>query len=256
MVRVGLTGGFRVGWSTEKGELQGPVGYDRFSFSYRNKTGEIFHRARGKPYGESFGAGDTIGILMKTTDNMEERQIEKLKETPFQNKKDPKWAKPVPIFPKKDDKDTVQDIMLGSYIQFFKNGVSPGIAFADIPSGNYYPAVSLYLGARCSLEFAPPFRFPVSLPEEEKNGNSISPLSHVVPSEHKRPEEQKALQPALVPAVVGRSNTTMPTEPSTGPAPVKMTVKVLADTNLPPLPASSLPVNVSQQEPYKPPHNV
>ena len=30
----------RVGWSTRQGELQAPVGYDRFSFAYRDISGE------------------------------------------------------------------------------------------------------------------------------------------------------------------------------------------------------------------------
>ena len=30
----------RVGWSTRQGELQSPVGYDRFSFAYRDISGK------------------------------------------------------------------------------------------------------------------------------------------------------------------------------------------------------------------------
>ena len=31
----------RVGWSTRQGELQAPVGYDRFSFAYRDISGKL-----------------------------------------------------------------------------------------------------------------------------------------------------------------------------------------------------------------------
>jgi hypothetical protein len=31
----------RVGWSTRQGELQAPVGFDQYSFSYRDRNGKI-----------------------------------------------------------------------------------------------------------------------------------------------------------------------------------------------------------------------
>jgi hypothetical protein len=31
----------RLGWSTRQGELQAPVGYDRFSFAYRDISGPL-----------------------------------------------------------------------------------------------------------------------------------------------------------------------------------------------------------------------
>ena len=35
----------------------------------------------------------------------------------------------------------------GSRIEFFKNGVSQGLAYSDIYKGVYYPAISLYKNA-------------------------------------------------------------------------------------------------------------
>jgi len=67
---------FRLGWSTEKGDLQvtredetphlglgpehftinqAPVGFDRFSYSYRDIEGLKFHCSRGHPYAETYG---------------------------------------------------------------------------------------------------------------------------------------------------------------------------------------------------------
>lgn len=31
----------RLGWSTRQGDLQAPVGYDRFSFGYRDMGGDL-----------------------------------------------------------------------------------------------------------------------------------------------------------------------------------------------------------------------
>lgn len=45
----------RVGWSLEKGDLKVPVGFDKWSYSYRDVKGDIFHSSKGKPYGESYG---------------------------------------------------------------------------------------------------------------------------------------------------------------------------------------------------------
>ena len=33
----------RIGWSTRQGELQAPVGYDRYSFAYRDISGMLNH---------------------------------------------------------------------------------------------------------------------------------------------------------------------------------------------------------------------
>ncbi len=40
-------------------------------------------------------------------------------------------------------------------IWFFKNGVSAGVAFADVPAGHYYPAVSMFGGATAQVNFGP-----------------------------------------------------------------------------------------------------
>ena len=37
------------------GDLQAPVGFDKYSYSYINKNGKSFHRSVGKPYGEPYG---------------------------------------------------------------------------------------------------------------------------------------------------------------------------------------------------------
>jgi Set1/Ash2 histone methyltransferase complex subunit ASH2 len=97
----------RVGWSTRNGELQAPVGFDHNSYGYRDEAGSKIHRSiRTDHYGASFQAGDVVGCHIA------------LFEDPSLNK-----------------------------ISFYKNGVDQGVAFsgAEIPSGVYFPAVSLYM---------------------------------------------------------------------------------------------------------------
>ncbi|VDO34062.1 unnamed protein product [Brugia timori] len=52
-------------------------------------------------------------------------------------------------------------ILSTSYIEFYRNGKSCGIAFTDIYAGFYYPAVSLFQGATVRCNFGPSFRYPV-----------------------------------------------------------------------------------------------
>ena len=44
--------------------LQGPVGLDKFSYSWRNIKGDKFNEARGSEYGEPYGPGDVLGFYI------------------------------------------------------------------------------------------------------------------------------------------------------------------------------------------------
>jgi hypothetical protein len=48
----------RIGWSLEKGDVKGPVGFDKFSFAYRDVKGDAFTCSKGKPYADSYGMFD------------------------------------------------------------------------------------------------------------------------------------------------------------------------------------------------------
>ncbi|KAH9303039.1 hypothetical protein KI387_014622, partial [Taxus chinensis] len=64
VVRLGETGHTRLGWSTEKGDVQAPVGYDANSYSYRDLEGTKVHKAIREPYGEAYVEGDVIGFYI------------------------------------------------------------------------------------------------------------------------------------------------------------------------------------------------
>lgn len=62
---LGETGHTRLGWSTEKGDLQAPVGYDGNSFGYRDIDGSKVHKALRENYGEEgYKEGDVIGFYI------------------------------------------------------------------------------------------------------------------------------------------------------------------------------------------------
>ncbi|KAE8674948.1 Protein TRAUCO [Hibiscus syriacus] len=65
VAKLGETGHSRLGWSTDKGDLQAPVGYDGNSFGYRDIDGSKVHKALREKYGEEgYKEGDVIGFYI------------------------------------------------------------------------------------------------------------------------------------------------------------------------------------------------
>jgi len=54
----------RVGIARRESGLNAPLGIDGYSYGIRDKTGEKLHLSRPQKYGEPFGSGDVIGILL------------------------------------------------------------------------------------------------------------------------------------------------------------------------------------------------
>ncbi|WAQ84689.1 hypothetical protein PtA15_5A262 [Puccinia triticina] len=54
----------RVGIARRESGLNAPLGIDGYSYGIRDKTGEKVHLSRPQKYGEPFGSGDVIGILL------------------------------------------------------------------------------------------------------------------------------------------------------------------------------------------------
>uniref|UniRef100_A0A671MNQ5 Set1/Ash2 histone methyltransferase complex subunit ASH2 n=1 Tax=Sinocyclocheilus anshuiensis TaxID=1608454 RepID=A0A671MNQ5_9TELE len=61
----------RLGWSQPLGNLQAPLGYDKFSYSWRSKKGTRFHQSIGKHYSDSYGQGDILGFYIELPDDTE-----------------------------------------------------------------------------------------------------------------------------------------------------------------------------------------
>ncbi|OQS07544.1 hypothetical protein THRCLA_00445 [Thraustotheca clavata] len=151
----------RFGYGTKKADINGPVGFDEYSFAYRDLQGSIVHKSTRKDgYGDAFGnnkayewdlhsigPGDTVGALIYLP------PVEAIVEEPphLEGSTNPS---PGPIG------------KLGS-ISFFVNGKDQGVAFADIPCGeDYYPCVSIYHAGSIVANFGPEFTKPpnVSIP--------------------------------------------------------------------------------------------
>mmetsp|Transcript_38893 Transcript_38893/g.94159 ORF Transcript_38893/g.94159 Transcript_38893/m.94159 type:complete len:413 (+) Transcript_38893:153-1391(+) len=150
----------RLGWSMRSGDLQAPVGYDRFSYAVRDIGGSKIHASRRDDNwgGEEFGPGDVVGCSISLVPGGDSTSGKKSEEE--QN-----------------------------HIRFFKNGYpmgeffitkgrrEGGIAFT-VPDGMYYPAISLYMGASVQVNFGPNFIYPPrKLPAPA--GMKLQPISSV-----------------------------------------------------------------------------
>jgi Set1/Ash2 histone methyltransferase complex subunit ASH2 len=62
--RLGDTGHTRLGWSTRRGDIQAPVGYDAHSYAYRDLDGSKVHAALREPYGEAYHENDVLGFYI------------------------------------------------------------------------------------------------------------------------------------------------------------------------------------------------
>ncbi|KAI5334616.1 hypothetical protein L3X38_024749 [Prunus dulcis] len=155
VVNLGESGHTRLGWSTEKGDLQAPVGYDGNSFGYRDIDGSKVHKALREKYGEEgYKEGDVIGFYINLPDGGSYAP------------KPPHlvWYKGQRYACAPDTKEDPPKVVPGSEISFFKNGVCQGVAFKDLYGGRYYPAASMYTlphqpNCVVKFNFGPEFEF-------------------------------------------------------------------------------------------------
>ncbi|KAJ7959732.1 Set1/Ash2 histone methyltransferase complex subunit ASH2 [Quillaja saponaria] len=155
VVRLGETGHTRLGWSTEKGDLQAPIGYDGNSFGYRDIDGSKVHKALREKYGEEgYKEGDIIGFYINLPDG----------EMYAPKKPHLVWYKGQRYVCAPEAKEEPLKVIPGSEISFFKNGVCQGLAFKDLYGGRYYPAASMYTlpnqpNCVVKFNFGPDFEF-------------------------------------------------------------------------------------------------
>ncbi|XP_049792605.1 set1/Ash2 histone methyltransferase complex subunit ASH2-like [Schistocerca nitens] len=148
----------RLGWGQEYGNLQAPLGYDKFGYSWRSRKGTRFHECRGKHYSPAYGEGDVLGFMIVLPDSNEVNHLPQ----PYKDRPLVKFKSHLYY----EEKDTVNEklkqlkIIPGSKLIFYKNGVSQGVAFTDIYGGSYYPSLSLHKSSTVSVNFGPNFKFP------------------------------------------------------------------------------------------------
>jgi Set1/Ash2 histone methyltransferase complex subunit ASH2 len=181
-------GHIRLGWSMRTGDLQAPVGYDKWSYGVRDQGGSILHRSQRQDDwgGEGFGPGDLVGCALFLTANGGSDNDEEEGSANISTRED------------------------ANHIRFFKNGTCMGTfiltkgkriggeAFTDLDDGVYYPAVSLYLGGSVRANFGPHFVYP---PKKLPAGltKQLRPLSEACPVPMAPTEAVQALQTVIKP---------------------------------------------------------
>lgn len=150
----------RLGWCQQYGNLQAPLGYDKFSYSWRSIKGTKFHQSRGKHYSTGYKEGDVLGfhILLQEPGTTTAKCLPKT----YKDKALIKFKHHL-HYEEKDISEQVEKTMKiqkGSQISFYKNGKSQGVAFENIFEGTYYPAASLYKNATVTFNFGPDFKYP------------------------------------------------------------------------------------------------
>lgn len=158
----------RIGWGQDYANLQAPLGYDKFGYSWRSRKGTVFHEQRGKHFSDGYGEGDTLGFMIILPEVATTRRIpQAYKDKPLVKFRSHLYY---------EEKDNVSECLKkltplpGSKIMCFKNGVLQGVAFSDIYGGVYYPTVSLHKNATVSLNFGPNFKFAPSADEYTYQG--------------------------------------------------------------------------------------
>uniref|UniRef100_A0A034WFG7 Set1/Ash2 histone methyltransferase complex subunit ASH2 n=2 Tax=Bactrocera TaxID=47832 RepID=A0A034WFG7_BACDO len=158
----------RLGWGQEYGNLQAPLGYDKFGYSWRSRKGTRFHESHGKHYSDAYAEGDVLGFLIDLPDETDTNYLPNtFKDRPLVKFKSHLYY---------EDKDKVQEtlkglkVLPGSKIEYFKNGKSQGVAFTDIYGGSYYPTISIHKSATVAVNFGPNFKHPEVLNELKAKG--------------------------------------------------------------------------------------
>lgn len=160
----------RVGWGQKYSNLQAPLGYDQYGYSYRSRYGTKFHQAKGRTYDKSggYGQGDVVGCMIELPygnklNITEGRHLPpSIKSTSYivsNTKKKDNNDRPK-VLEEKDEPSAKLRPLQGSKISFYKNGQFLGVAFEDINEGFYYPSISLYKSCRVTVNFGPKFHYP------------------------------------------------------------------------------------------------
>jgi SPRY domain len=174
--RPQVGGHLRIGWSMRTGDLQAPVGYDKWSYGFRNLAGSKIHQSRREDSwgGEPWGPGDVVGCAIFLEGTPAAAATTDASGSPTAN-------------------NNINNNNNNNHIRFFKNGAAMGhfviskgkreggAAFENIQPGTYYPAISSYLGGSVRVNFGPHFIHP---PRKLPHGMSgkLQPISSLQPA--------------------------------------------------------------------------
>jgi hypothetical protein len=126
----------RIGFVQNSADFELPLGADEKSYSYRARDGSILNDGSNKEGNQTYGQGDTIGVMIHL-------------------------KPPMPEFLKNTSSNTNE-----CYIKFYKNGEEQKNCFLSINEGIYHAAVTLFNFSQVQINLGPKFQYTV---DESKN---------------------------------------------------------------------------------------
>jgi hypothetical protein len=197
--RSSMNGHLRIGWSTRLADLQAPVGYNTHSYAIRDIMGSRIHNShrQDKWGGIGFGPGDVLGVALYLVDGKTPPTKSTVSNAATISSNSSTFNPTDGIDSEKqigssssDNSESIHERQLSTaplnnHIRFFLNGKpmgnENGIAFDNIQSGTYHPAVSCYDEGSAWLNFGPNFVYPPMHLPPEMNPRPISDLCHTPP---------------------------------------------------------------------------
>ncbi|CAO3681580.1 unnamed protein product [Umbelopsis ramanniana] len=140
----------RLGWARREASLDAPVGFDAYSYGYRDVTGEKLFSSVREHYGEGFEVGDVIGLLIRLPErdnsNFKSPTRRRIpiayKDALWFEEKDYRQSKEYEALANSYQQKTSKNLgvlegwnprtLEGSQIEIFKNGRSQGIMYDNL----------------------------------------------------------------------------------------------------------------------------
>lgn len=189
-----LGGHVRFGWSMRTGDLQAPVGYDRWSYGIRDQMSSKIHNSQRQDTwagGTSFGPGDVVGVAICLASKKDDDDfIVSNHHHGHHNHNNHHNSNNNPV----------------NHIRFFKNGQSlgqimvsrnvrsGGAAFENIEDGTYYPAISIFMGGSVKVNFGPHFVYHIQPNQLSSNVKKLRPMCESCPAP---PRAEEVLRMAM-----------------------------------------------------------
>lgn len=137
----------------------GPVGYDQYGYGWCS-DGNKFHHGKKQIFSEGFDKGDILGCRIRLS-NLSANESVKVQDPTARLLVQFHGMYIQEKIPNESQIPTNNTTMLvDSFIEFYKNGISVGVAFEKLPFGIYYPCLSLYRDANINVNFGPDFVYP------------------------------------------------------------------------------------------------
>lgn len=160
---------YRIGWSRAEADVRVPVGFDRYSYGYRDVNGDAVTLSKPTSYGEPYGLLDVIGCYIYIPERTEPPIPPKEHKENFTHDDGKEYV----ILRYEQVEEVAQD----SCIIFFKNGKCQGVAFENLVRAKYYPAVSIYMGGTAIANFGlSEFKYMPDLSNVPKTPQAMSSL--------------------------------------------------------------------------------